>query len=465
MNNTLYKVLLTLGLLISTGFSSLDAQVAFPGAEGGGMYAQGGRGGKVYYVTSLADTNEGDKKTQEGTLRWCLDRNGPKTILFKVAGVIHLNKPLNITDYTTIAGQTAPGDGICIADNYVRLKGNHIIVRFLRFRLGDLYGVEDDSLKGSGCENVIIDHCSMSWATDECASFYDNANFTLQWSIMSESLTQSVHRKGSHGYAGIWGGKTATFHHNLLAHHDSRNPRMCGSRYSNEQELELVDFRNNVIYNWGSNSGYAGEGGRYNFINNYYKPTSSSSHPSRIFAPNADDGTNAQEKGVWGSFYLSGNYMHGFDLVTKDNILGFEPKPSTKSKKDLLVSAPFNVPFVSTHSAQDAYQLVLKYSGASLCRDKTDMRIIEEVRLGLNPQKTQKGSVTKRGLVDSQTDVGGWESYEFDTADVPQDTNLDGIPDGWLEQYYPCKRAWDINEEGYTYLEVYLNSLVSHIIK
>lgn len=443
----------------------LLAQPAFPGAEGGGMFATGGRGGKVYYVNSLEDTKEGSKDTNEGTLRWCLDRNGPKTILFKVAGIIHLKSPLSISENTTIAGQSAPGDGICIADDYVKISGDNVIVRFLRFRLGDLDGVEDDSFKGTHNNNVIIDHCSMSWSTDECASFYDNTNFTLQWCILSESLTQSVHRKGNHGYGGIWGGKTATFHHNLLAHHDSRNPRMCGSRYSNQADLELVDFRNNVIYNWGSNSGYAGEGGRYNFVNNYYKPSKYSSHPNRIFAPNADDGTNSQEKGIWGSFYVEGNYMYGQEKVTKDNSLGFQPNPSTKSKEDLLVSKPFEVPHVITHTAEEAYNLVLANAGASLKRDCTDARVVNETLLGLIPIKTKGETKTKPGLVNSQNDVGGWNTYSYNADEVAIDSNIDGIPDVWLEKNYPNKKATDLNEDGYTYLEVYLNSLVEHIIK
>ena len=443
----------------------LKGQVAFPGAEGGGMYATGGRGGKVFYVNSLEDTKEGNKATQEGTLRWCLDREGPKTILFKVAGIIRLKSPLNVTDNTTIAGQTAPGDGICIADNCVKIKGDHVVIRFLRFRLGDLTKVEDDAINGVRCKNVIVDHCSMSWAIDECASFYDNTNFTLQWCILSESLTQSVHAKGSHGFGGIWGGKTVSFHHNLLAHHDSRNPRMCGSRYSAEDSLELVDFRNNVIYNWGSNSGYAGEGGRYNFVNNYYKPSKFSSNKKRIFAPNADDGKNKQEKGVWGSFYLQGNYMKGSEEVTQDNSLGFHPNPSSKCKADLLVNKSFDVPYVTTHSAEEAYQLVLKYAGASLQRDQTDRRIVNEVCLGLTPVKTTGETRTRPGLINSQCDVQGWDNYTYNPSQVVLDDDKDGIPNGWLEKNYPGKTATDLNAEGYTYLEVYLNQLVEKIIK
>lgn len=442
------------------------AQVpAFPGAEGGGMYTTGGRGGSVYYVNSLEDTIVGDKKLHEGTLRWCLKRPGAKTILFKVAGVIHLKSRLVIPENTTLAGQSAPGDGICIADNNVKINGDNVIIRFIRFRMGDLSGVEDDALSAYRNKNVIIDHCSMSWSTDECASFYDNENFTLQWSILSESLRASVHRKGSHGYGGIWGGHMASFHHNLLAHHDSRNPRMCGSRYTARPDLELVDFRNNVIYNWGANSGYAGEGGRFNFINNYYKPTASSSNPDRIFSPNADAGDNAQVAGVWGTFYLNGNFVDGHPKATADNMLGLQPNPSTKNKAELVSATPFDVVAVKTDDAEDAFRKVLASAGASLKRDCTDIRIMKETELGLAPIRASHKGKTRPGHIDSQSDVGGWDTYSFEPSDVVVDTNIDGIPDGWLEQNYPGKTAADVNDLGYTYLEVYLNSLVEHIIK
>lgn len=438
---------------------------AFPGADGFGMYTTGGRGGNVYYVNSLEDTIVGDKQTKEGTLRWCLQRPGPKTVLFKVAGIIYLKSILNIPDNTTVAGQSAPGDGVCIANNTVRINGDNVIVRFLRFRMGDLSGVEDDALKANRHKNIIVDHCSMSWSTDECASFYDNENFTLQWCILSESLRGSVHQKGNHGYGGIWGGQKASFHHNLLAHHDSRNPRMCGSRYTNKPELELVDFRNNVVYNWGSNSGYAGEGGRYNFVNNYYKPGPKTSNPNRIFSPNGDAGDNAQRKDVWGQFYVSGNYIVNDAEATKNNVLGFQPNPSTKDKKELLVDAEFDVLHVDTDDANSAYQAILSHAGASYMRDKTDTRIINETANGLAPVRASSNKGTKPGLIDSQNDVGGWDNYQFKTDEVVVDTNIDGVPDGWLESNYPGKSATDLNEQGYTYLEVYLNDLVKDVIK
>ncbi len=217
-----------------------------------------------------------------------------------------------------------------------------------------------------------------------------------------------------------------------------------------------------MIYNWGgSNSGYAGEGGRYNFINNYYKPTSTSSNKSRIFSPNADDGKNKQAAGIWGGkFHLNGNVIHGNEKVSKNNILGLQPNPADKDVYDLVSFMPFETPFVTTDSAEDAFKKVLAKAGASYKRDKTDARVIKEVRNGLAPKRASGDAGTRPGMIDTQNDVGGWETYAYDLKDVPVDSNIDGIPDGWLEKKYPGKTANDLNEEGYTYLEVYLNSLV-----
>ena len=448
------KKVLTLFLSLTVVLFIHSQTPAFPGAEGGGMYTTGGREGKVLYVTSLEDTNT------QGTLRWAINQTGKRMILFKISGIIALNSTLEIKNGDlTIAGQTAPGDGICIKNYSTVVKADNVIIRYIRFRMGDEKQTADDALWGRNQKNIIIDHCSMSWSTDECASFYDNTDFTMQWCILSESLRNSVHDKGRHGYGGIWGGKTASFHHNLLAHHDSRNPRMCGSRYSNQPDLELVDFRNNIIYNWGANSGYAGEGGRYNFINNYYKPGPASSNRTRIFQPNADDGTNSQSAGVWGLFYVDGNYMSSSDAVTKDNWQGITPNPSSKNKNDLKSSVAFAVPEVSTHSAIMAYDKVRDLAGASYVRDAVDERIVREVSDSTSTYTGSNGS--SKGLIDSQSDVGGWPTYNSDTA--PEDSDNDGIPNGWLEKNYPGKTSTDKNEEGYTYLEVYLNDLVADI--
>ncbi len=451
---------------------------AFPGAEGDGMFTTGGRGGKILYVTSLAD----DGST--GTLRWAINQSGARIIMFKVAGLIPLTSELRIKNANlTIAGQSAPGDGICIKNYPVVVQASNVIIRFMRFRMGDeaaeaaaaagntSYSWDGaDAIWGRDQSDIILDHCSMSWNIDECTSFYDNKNFTMQWCVMAESMRNSVHSKGAHGYGGIWGGEPATYHHNILAFHDSRNPRFCGSRYTNSPATELVNFTNNVVYNWGGNSGYAGEGGSYNMINNYYRSRTGStgSVSYRIFSPNADGGTNAQPAGVWGTFYLNGNVMHNTPSVTANNWLGFQPNSlGTKSITDLEATTPFSSAFITTQTAEEAYQSVTSYAGASLKRDAVDTRVINNILTG-TVSCTAGSNGSTNGFIDSQKDVGGWPDYTFNPDSVPTDTDGDGMPDSWetAHSLNPASAADGTTttlDGNYTNVEVYLNGLVKSI--
>ena len=271
------RIILSFATLALT--ATMMAQTpAFPGAEGHGRYTKGGRGGKVIHVTNLKD----DGST--GSLRWALKQSGTKYIVFDVSGYIDLKSQLNIPSNTTIAGQTAPGDGITLRYYTVYLNGDNIVMRFIRSRRSQIKDVNDgaDATWGRQRKNIIIDHCSFSWSIDEVASFYDNRNFTMQWCNVTEGLANPGHSKGEHSYGGIWGGKDASFHHNFIAHVQNRAPRFCGARYNwdgydqtkycSSIEAERVDFRNCVIYNWGKGNGcYGGTGGgNINIVNNYY---------------------------------------------------------------------------------------------------------------------------------------------------------------------------------------------------
>ena len=443
---------------------------AFPGAEGHGKYTTGGRGGRVIYVTNLEDD------LNPGSLRYALNQSGARIILFKVSGTIQLKSKLSISKGdVTIAGQTAPGDGITLRDYGVHVDADNVIIRFMRFRMGDEANQEDDALGGRFHKNIIVDHCSMSWSTDECVSFYVNENFTLQWCIVSESLRNSVHGKGAHGYGGIWGGKNASFHHNLLAHHDSRNPRLGESANDVYALTDNVDLRNNVIYNWQGNSCYGGEGMNANIVNCYYKPGPATTKTERIISIDRNKVSGSPIFGIWGKFYIDGNVLTASSRATNDNWTygvynQFHSSYGTVSQADknsMRIDTPHTTGEVTTHTAEKAYEKILEYCGASLKKDAVDVRIISDVTTGTATYMTGGNGSTK-GIIDTQGAVGGWPV--LNTEEAPVDSDNDGMPDDWENN-----NGLNENDENdaqlttvdgvYPNIEVYINSLVSSIIE
>ncbi len=430
---------------------------AFPGAEGFGRNASGGRGGKVIYVTNLNDSGP-------GSLRAALLTSGPRIVVFSVSGNIELKSRINIANGNlTIAGQTAPGDGICVQNYEIMVSASNVIIRYMRFRMGDLFEQETDAIWGRYQRDVILDHCSVSWSVDEAASFYANQNFTMQWCIISESLNESFHGKGNHGYGAIWGGDRASFHHNLLAHHNSRNPRFNGGGRSGINNgiypNEHVDFRNNVIYNWRDNSAYGGENGNYNIVNNYYKPGPATppSKNKRIVQVSLESDTNY---GVgYGQFYISGNYIYGSTAVTSNNWSGGVDYAAGVTENMAKLTSPLEIETTTTHTAEEAFDAVLSSAGASLVRDAVDTRVVNEVRNGTT---TYSGSKTDYpGILDSQEDAGGWPLLQSTTP--PVDTDNDGMPDDWeiamkLDPNVPNANGRELST-AYDNVEVYVNGI------
>ncbi|MCR8666783.1 pectate lyase [Aestuariibaculum sp. M13] len=439
---------------------------AFPGAEGFGQNTTGGRGGKVLFVTTLNDYGS-------GSLREAVNTQGARYILFKVSGTIRLLSELKINNGdVTIAGQTAPGDGICLKNYPVTINADNVIIRYLRFRMGDEAKQEGDAIGSRFHKNIIIDHCSFSWSTDETVSIYNNENTTLQWCFITESLRNSVHDKGSHGYGGIWGGKNASFHHNLLAHHDSRNPRLGEYAGSAFALTDLVDLRNNVIYNWQGNSAYGGEAMNVNIVNCYYKPGPATTKTTRIMSIDKNKVEGTEVYNIWGKFFIDGNYVEGSSQTTNDNWTygvynQFHSSYGTVSDEDKIamkMQEPHNINNnVTTHSAQTAYERVLNYGGASFKRDIIDTRIVNDVKNKIYSFEGSNGSTN--GIIDTQSDVGGWSELVSETP--PTDTSGDGMPDAWKETMK--LKITDNNPNGhelstgYENIEVYINSLVASI--
>lgn len=443
-----------------------DRTLAFPGAEGYGKYAKGGRGGVVYEVTNLNDTGP-------GSLREAVEASGPRTVVFRVSGTIDLESPLRIRNpYLTIAGQTAPGDGIAIKDHPIVIGADEVIIRYVRVRLGDQTDSDADAISARYVKNVILDHLSASWSIDETMSVYHADSVTVQWSLVSESLYDTHHEKGAHGFGGIWGGNHSTYHHNLLAHHSSRNPRFasgCG----------YTDYRNNVVFNWGYNSTYGGEkqqvgNPRFNFcvvnmVANYYKPgpaTRPGEVVHRIVSPSSREGS-----ADYGRWYVADNVVYGNNAVTADNWDGgVQPGDGSAAIRVLKLDEPFPSMPIDQQDAEEAYRSVLFNVGATLPRrDTVDVRIIDETRNGYatyegasyEQDHPETDPSRKSGIIDSQADVGGWP--ELRSAAAPTDTDHDGMPDDWeVERGLNPNDGADgsrVAADGYTMLEQYLNGI------
>ena len=463
---------------------------AFPGAEGGGKFSFGGRGGRVFVVTNLADSGP-------GTFREACESAGPRIVVFNVAGVIHLLKPVNIeAPYLTIDGHTAPGDGVCIAGESTLVDTHDVVIRYMRFRRGntDVFD-RDDALGGNPIGNIIVDHCSCSWGLDENLSMYRHVyergtngygeklptiNITLQWNISSEALNTY-----NHAFGGTWGGRNSSFHHNLFACNTGRNPSI-GMTYD-------FNFINNVIFNWRHRTVDGGDqNSLYNIINNYYRP-GPAVNPGpiayRLLLPSASH-TKKDPTPRFGKAYVSGNFVEGNAKVSQDNWAGGVQFANGGSKDDpttsrndavkklieqVRVDKPFPMAPVTMTSAKDAYQAVLKNAGATLPhRDPVDVRIIREVETGkvwsegrefLPPQ--MKGlaknnfGMAGNGIITAISQVGGYPEYQGEPV---KDLCADGIPLSWKLKYHlntndVALAQKDLQGDGYTVMDKYLDGL------
>jgi pectate lyase len=416
----------------------VSAVTAFPGAEGFGANARGGRGGDVYYVTTLSDSGKGSLRDAINSAK-----GNPRTVVFQVAGTIHLTEDLTVKyPNLTIAGQSAPGDGICLADSALVVDASDVIVRHLRVRLGTKHQRAEDAITVKGGTNIILDHCSASWSVDETLSVVDAAqHVTVQWCFITESLNQSVHTKGAHGFGSLIRARrdaSHTFHHNLYAHHSSRNPRPG----TYDGKTLRLDFRNNVIYDWGFKAGYdnfTNEFVELNYVGNYLIAGPSTTEFRAAFE---SSGRNTR-------IYQTGNC---FD-VNRNGIADGQDTGWAMFKGEWVKEAqPFAAPAVRTDPAPLALARALEHAGARPWqRDAVDARIVAQVR-----QQTGR-------IINSTSDAGGWP--ELNSGAAPKDTDRDGLPDDWerahgLDANTPDHNG-DRDQDGYTNLEEYLNALAA----
>jgi hypothetical protein len=452
---------------------------AFPGAEGGGAYSFGGRGGKVYVVTSLEDSGP-------GTLREACEQGGARIVVFNVAGIIRLKDPIIVrAPYITIAGQTAPGDGVCVAGESMWINTHDVVIRHMRFRRGETnVGRRDDALGGNPIGNLIVDHVSASWGLDENISMYRHmydsgdgkrqklptVNVTFQNCISSEALDTYNHAFGS-----TIGGLNSTFTRNLWASNIARNPSigMYGS----------FNFINNVVFNWWNRSADGGDHrSRYNFINNYYKPgpITPTDKPigHRILKPEGN--RSNPEIPEYGRAYVNGNFIIGNEKVSQDNWAGgvqIEDMPDAGKYIDYIrANKPFSMAPVTIMPVDAAYKYVLENAGATLPkRDAVDKRIVEQVRTGKIQYKEGgktgigKEYVKRRlpedsykvGIITDISQVGGYPEYK---GKPYKDSDNDGMPDDWEKKYKlnpndASDANGDINGDGYTNIERYINGI------
>ncbi len=508
---------MTLSAMTDDVEASAEAAPAFPGAEGYARYITGGRGGTVVHVTNLNDSGT-------GSFRAAVTGGNNRIVVFDVSGYIDLQSDLKISKSNiTIAGQTAPGDGITIRYRTVTYAGDNIITRFIRFRRSQVKDVNDgaDAAWGRQKQNIIFDHCSFSWSIDELASFYDNRNFTMQWCTLGEALANPGHSKGEHSYGGIWGGKEASFHHNFLCHMQNRVPRFNGARYNwqgydatrfvNTIDAERVDFRNCVMYNWGTGGCYGGPGGGYvNMVNNYYKAGPGTTNKTRVTQCSVSDASNGGDNpfpGIASRYFIEGNYVtaagasaENYDwkgvvydsgLTTSggerwipdaNHFYGDTVAYTAINGTDhvrLCLDEPIYAGEVTTHTAEMAFEKALLYAGACFSRDAIDARYMEEARTGTCEYT---GTVTGRaGIIDliqdpSATTINdelvAYPTLANESRPTGFDTDNDGMPDEWetANGLNPNSAAdgktYTLDERGwYTNVECYLNSLVEEIVK